>query len=454
MSAREPAEDRTAVDVGRLLDDGRWTPYQQRLVFLTALAIIFDGADNQLLGTAVPALMREWQLARAAFAPVLALGFLGMMIGGAAAGVAGDRIGRKTALVGSVLLFGAATAAAGAVSGIPGLAFTRFFAGVGLGGALPNAAALAAEFVPRRHRALAVTLTIVCVPLGGTLAGLLALRVLPTLGWRTLFVIGGVIPIAAAVLLLASLAESPRYLLTRPSRRGELLALLRRMGHAIVDRVPFAQDAPSGVKAGVGALLTPDRRTDTIALWFAFFSCLLAVYLGFNWIPSMLTGAGLSPQTGSTGITMFNLGGVAGAIAGALAFARAGSRATMLVLAAGAVLGAAGLAALRIDASTSTFALIVMLCLTGCFINAVQTTMYALAAQMYPTEIRATGVGTAAALGRSGAIVSTYAGAFALDAGGPRAFFLAVAAAMIAAGLALAVIRRHIPRASHARTGP
>ena len=448
MSVREPADNRTALDVGHLLDEGRWTPYQQRLVFLTALAIIFDGADNQLLGTAVPALMRDWQVTRAAFAPVLALGFLGMMIGGAIAGIAGDRIGRKSALVGSVVLFGAATAAAGAVNGVQGLAVTRFFAGLGLGGALPNAAALAAEFVPRRHRALAVTLTIVCVPLGGTLAGLLALRVLPTLGWRMLFAIGGVVPILAAVLLVVSLAESPRYLWTRPSRRGELVALLRRMGHAIADNAPFVQNAPAVARAGIGALLTPDRRADSVALWCAFFSCLLAVYLGFNWIPSMLTGAGLSPQTGSTGITMFNLGGVAGAIAGALTFARAGSRVTMLTLAAGAVLSAAGLSALRIDASTSAFTVIVMLCLTGCFINAVQTTMYALAAQMYPTEIRATGVGTAASIGRSGAIASTYAGTWALDAGGPRAFFLLVGAAMIASGVALAVIRRHIPRST------
>src|SRR3954467_9673106 len=125
MSVREPADSRTALDVGQLLDEGRWTPYQQRLVFLTALAIIFDGADNQLLGTAVPAMMRDWHVARAAFAPVLALGFLGMMIGGAAAGLAGDRIGRKNALIGSVVLFGLATAAAAFVGSIQGLGITR-----------------------------------------------------------------------------------------------------------------------------------------------------------------------------------------------------------------------------------------------------------------------------------------------------------------------------------------
>jgi AAHS family 4-hydroxybenzoate transporter-like MFS transporter len=442
----------TPVDVGRLLDDGRWTPYQQRLVGLTALAIIFDGADNQLLGTAVPAMMREWQLARAAFAPVLALGFIGMMIGGAVAGLAGDRLGRKAALVGSVLLFGFATAAAGAVDGIAGLAATRLLAGVGLGGALPNAAALASEFVPRRHRAIAVTLTIVCVPLGGTLAGFLALRVLPALGWRVLFVVGGVIPIAAAAVLMLTLAESPAYLLARPIRRGELVALLRRMGHAVPDGARLAEPA-AAARASIGALLTPDRRADTVALWIAFISCLLAVYLGFNWVPSMLTGAGLSPETGSTGIMMFNLGGVAGAIGGALLFPRLGSRLTMLALVAGAVVSAAALASIRIDAATSTMTVVALLCVTGGFINAVQSTMYALAAQMYPTAIRATGVGSAVAIGRTGAILSSYAGAWVLDAGGPRTFFVAVGAAMVAAGLALAVIRRHIPPASNAVTG-
>jgi AAHS family 4-hydroxybenzoate transporter-like MFS transporter len=292
----------------------------------------------------------------------------------------------------------------------------------------------------------------VCVPLGGTLAGFLALRVLPALGWRVLFVVGGVIPIAAAAVLMLALAESPAYLLTRPIRRAELVALLRRMGHAVPDGARLAEPA-AAARASIGALLTPDRRADTVALWVAFISCLLAVYLGFNWVPSMLTGAGLSPETGSTGIMMFNLGGVAGAIGGALVFPRFGSRLTMLALVAGAVVSAAALAATRIDAATSTMMVVALLCVTGGFINAVQSTMYALAAQMYPTAIRATGVGSAVAIGRTGAILSSYAGAWALDAGGPRTFFVAVGAAMVAAGLALAVIRRHIPPASNAVTG-
>ena len=433
------------INVGRLLDDGRWAGYQQRLVALTALAVIFDGADNQLLGTAIPAIMHDWQLPRAAFAPVLALGMAGMMIGGAIAGLVGDRIGRKTALIASVFLFGVATAGLAAVSGMHSLMIVRFLAGLGLGGAIPNAAALSAEFVPHRNRPLAVTLTIVCVPLGGTVAGLLALRVLPTLGWRALFLIGGAIPMITALILIAALAESPRYLASRPERWPELRRLLGRMGHVMTTATPFAQPASATERAGLRALVIPEWRRDTVALWCAYFSCLLAVYLGFNWVPSMLTGAGLPAQIGSTGITAFNVGGVFGAIAGALTFPRAGSRATMITMVVGATISAIAMSALHITPSTSTISIMTLLTLTGGFINAVQTTMFSLAAQIYPTAVRATGVGTAVSLGRGGALLSTYIGAWALDAGGPRAFFLVVAVAMIACGVALGAIRRHIP---------
>src|ERR1700736_4049434 len=92
------------------------------------------------------------------------------------------------------------------------LTVLRLFAGLGLGGAMPNAAALSSEYVPLRHRAFAVTLTIVCIPLGGTLAGMTGAQILPRYGWRALFLVGGIVPLVLAALLLKILPESPRYL--------------------------------------------------------------------------------------------------------------------------------------------------------------------------------------------------------------------------------------------------
>jgi AAHS family 4-hydroxybenzoate transporter-like MFS transporter len=158
----------------------------------------------------------------------------------------------------------------------------------------------------------------------------------------------------------------------------------------------------------------------------------------------MLTGAGLGPTVASAGITAFNLGGVAGALLGALAFARIGSRPTMLIMAAGAAIGAIIMRSMPITASSSATPIIVMLGITGGLINAVQTTMYALAAQVYPTTVRATGVGTAIAVGRTGAILSSYVGAWALAFGGSSFFFTLMAAAMMASFVSLAAVQRHI----------
>lgn len=436
----------TRVDIGHLLDTARWGGYSKWLVSLVALTVVFDGIDNQLLGIVIPTIMDEWRVPRSAFSSVVSLGYMGMMIGGAAAGFAGDRFGRRTALLASVVVFGVTTLGAALVHDITSLGILRCLAGLGLGGAMPNAAALAAEYVPRRQRAFAVTLTIVCVPLGGTFAGLLGIRMLPVVGWRTLFVLGGVIPIVAAIVLRFLMPESPRYLARRPSRWKELVALLRRLGHRLDDDVAFEDKAEqSAAKVSIGSLFRPEFRRDTIALWAAFFCCLLSVYLGFSWLTALLTGAGFATSVASTGITVFNLGGVFGAVIGGIAIGRFGSRMSMLVMAAAAIIGAGLLSVMDISPA-NLWPLLVLLTITGASINGVQTTMYALAAHVYPSIVRASGVGSAVAFGRSGAILVGYVGPWTIALGGTTAFFGAVATMMTATFIALALVKHHVPR--------
>jgi AAHS family 4-hydroxybenzoate transporter-like MFS transporter len=433
-------------DVGFIFDEGQWSGYQKLLVAATALTIILDGLDNQLLAAAVPALMREWGQPRPAFASVLASGMFGMMIGGAIGGYIGDRLGRRVALLGSVISFGALTLAASFAGGVATLSALRFLAGLGLGGAMPNAAALSSEYVPLRHRAFAVTATIVCIPLGGTLAGLTGAQILPRFGWRALFLVGGATPLLLAALLIKVLPESPRFLARQRARWPELAALLRRLGHAVQDNTVFVDTREKAVaQASARSLFAGEFRRDTLALCASYFFCLLSVYVGTNWVPSLLSTSGFSVSTASYGLTAFNFGGVVGAILGAVTIGRLGSRVTMIAMAAGAIAGAALLASVPIGAQ-SAFAVLAMLAWTGGLINAVQTTMYALAAHVYPTGIRATGVGTAVAFGRIGGVVSPYAGAWALESGGAGQLFLLIAGTMTVVLAALASVRNHIPR--------
>ena len=436
------------VDVGAALDEGQWGAYQKLLVFATALTIILDGLDNQLLPPAIPVLMREWNLPRAAFANVLTSGMVGMMIGGFIGGAMGDRFGRRVALLGSVLLFGVLTILVSFSTGVEMLLGARFLAGLGLGGAMPNAAALSSEYVPRRQRPFAVTLTIVCIPLGGSLAGFIGALILPSWGWRALFLTGGIVPLVLAAVLFKVLPESPRYLARTTERWPELQALLRRLGHQVPVDASFMDSREKAVaKASVKELLVPEFRRDTIALCGSFFFCLLSVYMGTNWVPQMLTRTGFDVGSASWGLTAFNFGGVVGAIIGALVIMRLGSRISMLTMAAGAIAGALVLAAMDIGPQFGV-TVFVMLAWTGGLINAVQTTMYALAAHVFPTSIRGTGVGTAVAFGRIGGVISPTLGQWALDTGGPARYFAIIASTMTVAFASLAAVRRHVPGAS------
>src|SRR5215471_7372757 len=217
------------VDVGAVLDEGQFGGYQKLLVFATAMTIILDGFDNQVMGAAIPALMKDWHiLTNGPFGLVLTAGMVGMMVGGAIGGVLGDKFGRRVALLGSVITFGILTVLVSMANSIEMLMVLRFLAGLGLGGAMPTATAISSEYVPRIKRPVAVTLTVICVPLGGAFAGWIGGFILPRYGWRVLFAVGGALPLVLAALLFFVLPESPRYMAKLQDRWNDLRVLLRK----------------------------------------------------------------------------------------------------------------------------------------------------------------------------------------------------------------------------------
>lgn len=446
MTDPTPAGEPPPIDAVAILDRGDWTGYQKFLIFAAALTIVLDGVDNQLLPNAIPMLIQEWAQPRSAFTSALAVGPFGMMLGGLIGGVLGDRWGRRPALLTSVLSFGVFTAALGFISSIEALTVLRFFAGIGLGGAMPNAATLASEYVPVRYRPLAVTLTIVSVPLGGALAGEVAARVIPTQGWRLLFTVAGFVSVIVAAILWRLLPESPAFLSRHPKRWPQLVRVLRRAGHDVPTQAAFvSRGSHPHTGPGLARLLRRDLRRDTFAIWLAFFFGLMTYYAVVLLLPTLLTGAdvGFTQPTASRALAMWNYGGVIAAILGAVIIQRLGSRTAMLMMTAAAIICGSWLAILPLDPARTTMFLLLIL-LAGAFVNGVQTTMYALAAHIYPPDTRSTGVGTAVAIGRVGNVLAAYAGSMALDRGGPTGFFLTWSGFMIVVLLALAIVERHV----------
>jgi MFS transporter, AAHS family, 4-hydroxybenzoate transporter len=430
------------IDVGHALDHGSFSPLQKRIVALAAVSVIFDGLGSQLIGFAIPRMAAEWRVPLGSFSAAVSAGLFGMSCGSACAGMLADRLGRRWAVIGSVLFFGLATCLVSLANSPSSVGWFRFFAGLGIGGALPTSTTLVAEFTPSRIRPLAVTCTIVCVPLGGMFAGVLAAYILPNYGWRTLFLAGGAIPLLLCLVLIFALPESPRFLVRRPERWNELSALLERIQRPVAPGSRFCDGTESHVRGRFVELFGPEFLRDSLALWCAFLLCLFAVYTAFSWLPSQLVSSGLRPADASLALTLYNAGGVLGALLCAWAISRFGSRWPLITCCAAATIAAFFISQLRFD--QHAILLLSGIMVHGLFVNAVQSTMFALCAHVYPTAIRAQGAASAVAFGRLGAILSGAAGALMLSSG-TSAYFIRLGLAMFLVLLALSMVRRHIP---------
>jgi AAHS family 4-hydroxybenzoate transporter-like MFS transporter len=443
MKPSQAASRTETIDIGALLDGSPFTTFQILVVALAAASIIFDGAGVAIMGYAIPKIAHEWGIAGKAFAPVVTAGLVGMVFGSACAGIVADKVGRRWAVIGSVLVFAIATACISLVHGIASLAFLRFFAGAGIGGALPTSSTFVAEFTPARIRTIAVTCTIVCVPFGGMLAGLMSAAVLPRHSWRSLFVVCGAAPAVLGIALLILLPESPRFM-ARDSRHWQKLTrLLARMGQIIESEANFTDDAGQHTASStrISALFSAEFVRDTLALWSGLLLCMFSLYSINSWLPTVLFSAGFNAVQDSYGLATFQGGGIAGAVVCSVVITRFGSKWPMIGCCALSSLMA--IAASAPQVATHFKLMVVVLAAMGFFGNAVQSTMYGLCTFVYPTAIRARGVASAVAAGRFGAALSGIAGAIVVAS--TTKYFLMLSVTLLLVLASLTMVRRHIP---------
>jgi AAHS family 4-hydroxybenzoate transporter-like MFS transporter len=436
-------------DIGAALDAGTWGAFQKLVLVYVALAFAVDGLANQTLGLSIPDLMKDWGLGRHAFAPVIGISLIGVAIGATLGGVLGDKFGRRAGLLGSILLFGVLTLVTSRVDSIGHLTGLRFLAGLELGSTIPNATSLLAEFTPARRRTVAIGLALIFIPLGSLFSGLLASAILPELGWRMFFAIGGVVPLILLAGLFFLLPESPRYLVRRPARQAELRRLLARLGCHPPNDGTLMDAKQGGAKTSIKALFGKSTLFDTLALWGAFFACLMALYTFFSWGPVMLTGQGYGMAAVGAGLAAFNFGGIAGAVGSTWLTYRFGSRRTIIGMCVIAIAGSLYLGFFPVKASGSLWPLLIAFFIESFGIGGFQNVLYPLAAHIYPPFTKATGVGAASSAGRLGAVASAFAGLVAMQWRGASGYFLFLAAVMTVGLICALVIRNSLqPRAN------
>jgi len=329
------------------------------LCFMVAL---MEGLDLQAAGIAAVGMAQAFALDKMQMGWIFSAGILGLLPGALAGGMLADRYGRKRILLGSVLLFGLFSIATALAWNYPTLLLARLLTGVGLGAALPNLIALTSEAAGPRFRGRAVSLMYCGVPIGAALAAALGFFGLAA-AWQTVFWVGGIVPLLLVPLLLRWLPESPVF-----------------------------QRSAQGVP--LRALLAPGNATA-----MCYFFTLLVVYMLINWLPMLLVGQGFSASEAAGVMFVLQFGAACGTLLlGALMDKLSPLWMSLLIY--------SGMLAslLALGTATSLAAMLFSGFVAGLFATGGQSVLYALAPLFYRTEIRATGVGTAVAIGRLGAM--------------------------------------------------
>ena len=398
--------DQRSVDVQSFLNDHRFSGFQWAIFGLCFVIVLLDGFDTAAIGFIAPSLVKEWGVTRPALGPVLSAALFGLAAGALSSGPLADWLGRKKLLVTSVMVFGIACLASSFAQSLDQLTALRFFTGLGLGAAMPNAVTLMSEYCSDRLRATLTNAMFCGFPLGAAFGGFLAAWMIPNFGWRSVLALGGLAPLVLALAMLFALPESVRFMVARAWPLEKIRATLARISASASAATSFSltehRPATSG-KRGIALVLSGEYALGSVMLWLAYFMGLVIFYALINWMPILFKDAGLEPRTATLIAALFPLGGCGAVLFGWLMDRFNGNKIIAVGYAVTAVL-----IWLIGQAAGNVGSLVLVVFLGGAFMNTAQSSLPALAAAFYPTEGRATGVSWMLGFGRFGGIAGTF----------------------------------------------
>ncbi len=445
-----------AVNITELIDRYPLGSFQIRIILLCVLVALLDGFDLLAIGAAAPAMMEPLRIATNQIGLLFSAALFGLMLGAFVLGPVADRYGRRCVLISSTAAFGVFTLCTAIAGTLPQVLLFRFFAGVGLGGAMPSFISLAAEYTPRSNRQAVIGLMWTGFPLGGVIAGFLASRLIDAVGWQSLFYIGGILPVGLSIVLIRALPDSIEFLVMRRAASQKIRDLLVRIRPTIhiATGCQFVIDGEKTRGVPVGHLFSAGRARGTVLLWASYFLTFMILATSGAWTPTLLQRAGIPGARSSVAVALFALGSVFGTPLAGFLVSRFAARHVLPT----ALIGSAVTFCILGHAGQSLALVIVCLGLAGFFLGVASSGLIALGPLLYSTAIRSTGVGWAMGLGRLGGIVGPLAIGLLVSRGWPIGdSFAALALPALCAALftsLLAINRLPGPAAAdHAATG-
>ena len=443
----------TEADTARPTDDlihpSRITATQWLILALCFVAYVIDGFDIAVISFLAPAISEDWALPAEQLGLVFSAGVLGMTLGAMFLASLADIYGRRLVTTAMLVLAGVATLAAASAQTVNQLVILRLVSGLGLGALVAALAPLVSEYSPRRHRTFILAVVFSAGPLGPVIGGLMVAPVVVEHGWRVIFTYAGIITLIIAALMYLVIPESIAFLIKR--RPDEALHKVNRILAYIrqrpISQLPTPQPGAVTESASVVSLLVRHRRTTTLLLWLTFFLAFATVYFLTSWLPQILTGVGFPQDQAILGAVLLAGGSVIGAtLVGWIARKRELNRVIATAFITGGLLVVSLAAMLRLDGSALSGLIWITLLLVGITLFGGFTNLYTLAVSIYPAQVRSTGLGWAAGLGRGGAVVSPALAGMMIGWGvpSPALFLIFAVPALLAAGCALLVHMREM----------
>ena len=362
--------------------------------------MLFDGYDMVIYGSLLPHLMNDWQLSPERAGVLGSASLIGMMVGAMSFTIAADQLGRKKIILLCTTVFSLAVILNSFANNPTSFFVLRFFTGMGLGGAVPIMVTIIKEMAPSTHRNRLINFMLAMYGVGAILSGLAGLFLIPAFGWQSVFVLAG-LSIFLLPLLYKTFPESVSFLI-QTQQQQKVVQSLRKLNpfhQHQADMVYVNEVASPDQKTSLLSLFRDGRGFKTLLIWLSFAMLMLMVYGVNTWLPKLMNVGGYTLGSSITFLVVLNIGNIFGTMLfGALAD-KWSAKPTLIF---GFLVCAVSISSLGFH--PPTLLLYLLLILAGGVMFGSLSVVHALAADFYPTQIRSTGVGFAAAIGRFGAI--------------------------------------------------
>ncbi len=427
----------------KALNQGKITTIQIGVIVICWFINMLDGFDVLAIAYTAPSITEEWALAPEKLGVVLSAGLVGMALGAMFIAPLADRFGRRRIILWCLAIIGFAMMATASASSISLLISARIVTGLGVGGLLASLNTMVAEYSSDRRRSFAVSFLQSGYPIGALVGGLIAAPLIPAFGWQMVFIIGGASTLVMVVVVLLFLPESLHYLLEQRPKNAlsQVNRILSRLGHRSISDLP--QMLENSPPASIKEIFSPALKTNTLLLWLSFFMSMLTLYFLLLWTPQIIVNAGLPKEQGILVGAMLNGGGLIGMLLLGYFAERFGLHRLIIGFFLMAALTMVTFA--LVDASATVLLLLAFA--LGFFAVGGMIGLYAVAADLYPTSLRNTGLGWGIGIGRLGAILGPYVAGVLMSVGWEQADYFLV----LALPLVFAILSTHALKKSQAQ---